>query len=77
MKRAVLLIAAVTLAGCADLTPTQRKTLTVGAAILVTGAIAAREVDQGARTPNVTTPGNPCKANPASCYWMDSPREMV
>jgi hypothetical protein len=63
-----VLLAALLMTACADLTPMQRKTLTVGAAILVTGAIAVREAENGSQTPRVTTPGNPCTVSRDSCY---------
>ena len=55
MKRLMALFAmSVALAGCATITPTQKKWTEVGVGVLVVGAIAAYEIDHGHDDPRHT-----------------------
>lgn len=62
------LFACCLLAGC-EMTPTQKKWAGFAAGVLIVGAIAARDSDNGEPiAAEITQPGNPCHPQPdGSC----------
>lgn len=64
---ALVLLACVTTSGCASLSPVQKRALTIGAAVIAVGAIAAHRGGTGSESGHVTTPSVNCSANPVIC----------
>jgi hypothetical protein len=65
----IVIIVALFLSGC-GLTPTQQKWATIGAGVLITGAIVAHEMDSGKAAQPETDKGafHPCPSgNTLSC----------
>lgn len=49
MSRILLLLCVFSMAGCADMTPREKKWTYIAAGVVVAGAVAAHELDNGGR----------------------------
>lgn len=67
--KTITILALLTLASCADMTPTQKRWTTIGVSVVAVGAIAAYEADHGHRNDmavngGVIGPGQSCTMQP-------------